>query len=316
MKSCAMNTRRLKPLLGPKSARLISVLAAILLFPAITAGKNEPEGMREGSAGLALVKVGSPEGAFHAVATLIAGPSESILWDAQYKVSDGKRLAERIAETGTKLKAVVLSHADHDHYMGAMEVIKRFPGTPVYMTKAGLDDFTARSQEDWAREKSRGPNPEVPVSLPEPRLLPDGPLLIDGYEVVVIDGLIGDVRIPASSALWIPSLRTVLAADLVFEGIHPWLGDTNFASRDAWRESLRQLAAYDPVAVVPGHKRDLSTPDSPAQIDFMIRYLTHFDTLMDSASTPEEISEAMVAKYPDLAIPGLMTYGAREQFKQ
>ena len=87
--------------------------------------------MSEGSTGLTLVKVGGGESAFHTVATLIVGPSESILWDAQYRVSGGKRVAERIAETGTTLKAVVLSHADHDHYMGAMEVIKRFPGTPV-----------------------------------------------------------------------------------------------------------------------------------------------------------------------------------------
>jgi glyoxylase-like metal-dependent hydrolase (beta-lactamase superfamily II) len=316
MDSCIINARRSKPPLAPKSTWLIRVLAAMLLFPALATGQNGPEVMREGSAGLTIVKVGSPEGAYHVVATLITGPTESILWDAQYKVSDGRRLAEQIVETGTTLKAVVLSHADHDHYMGAMEVIKRFPATPIYMTQSGLDDFAARSQEDWAWEKSRGPNPEVPVSLPEPQLLPDGPLLVDGYEVVVIDGLVGDVRAPASSALWIPSLRTVLAADQVFEGIHLWLGDSDFASRGAWRESLRRLAAFDPVAVIPGHKRDLSTPDSPAQIDFMIRYLTDFDTLMESASTPEELGEAMVAKYPDLAIPGLMTYGAKEKFKQ
>ena len=122
-------------------------------------------------------------------------------------------------------------------------------------------------------------------------------------------------RCPAGSTP-APTLRTILASDLVFEGIHVWLGDSDIASRVAWRESLRRLAALDPAAVVPGHKRDMSTPDSPAQIDFMIRYLAHFDTLMESASTPEELGQAMVEKYPDLAIPGLMAYGAREQFKQ
>jgi glyoxylase-like metal-dependent hydrolase (beta-lactamase superfamily II) len=272
--------------------------------------------MSEGSSGLALMKVGSAETAFHVVATLIVGPSESILWDAHYKVSDGRRLAEQIAETGTTLKAVVLSHADHDHYMGAMEVIKMFPGTPVYMTQAGLDDFAARSQNDWAQERRRGPGPEVPDCLPKPEALPDGPLLIDGNEVVVIGDLVGDVRAPASAALWIPSLRTVLAADLVFDGIHAWLGDSDIAARVAWRESLRRIAALDPVAVVPGHKRDMATPDSPAQIDFMIGYLDNYDAFMETALTPDELVQAMIAEYPDLAIPGLMAYGARKWFKQ
>ena len=111
-------------------------------------------------------------------------------------------------------------------------------------------------------------------------------------------------------------MKTVLAADLVFDGIHPWLGDSDIESRVAWRESLRRLAALEPQAVVPGHKRDLSTPDSPAQIDFMIRYLDHYDASMQSSSTHEELAEAMVAEYPDLAIPGLMAYGARQWFKK
>jgi glyoxylase-like metal-dependent hydrolase (beta-lactamase superfamily II) len=316
MKSKANSGARSTRSLASVRSRLICILVATLLVPSLAYGQDRPEGMNEGSPGLTLVKVGAAERAFHVVATLIVGSSESILWDAQYKVSDGRRLAEQIAETGTTLKAVVLSHADHDHYMGAMEVIKRFPGTPVYMTQAGLDDFAARSQGDWSSEKQRGPNPEVPESLPEPQLLPDGPLLVDGNEVVVIGGLVGDVSAPASTALWIPSLKTVLAADLVFDGIHPWLGDSDIASRVAWRESLRRLAALEPLAVVPGHKRDLSTPDSPAQIDFMIRYLDHYDASMKKASSPAELIEAMTTEYPDLAIPGLMAYGAKQGFKK
>jgi glyoxylase-like metal-dependent hydrolase (beta-lactamase superfamily II) len=135
--------------LAPIWTRLIGVLTATLLLPALASGQNQPI-TSEPSAGLTLLKVGAEEEAFHVVSTLIVGPSESILWDAQYRVGDGRRLAERIAETGTTLKAVVLSHADHDHYMGAMEVLKSFPGTPVYMTQAVLDEFAQRSQEDLA----------------------------------------------------------------------------------------------------------------------------------------------------------------------
>lgn len=300
----------------------------VLLATTTACGLQAPAPARPGSTqaaggpppaedvGLRLEKYAAPEQAFHVLSTLIAGPTESVLFDAQYKVSDGRRLADMIAATGTTLKAVVLSHADHDHYMGAMEIIERFPGTPVYMTDAGLADFEARSRNDLAMERSRGPDPEVPDSLVQPEALAGDTLFVDGQALVVIDGLVGDVRGPASAALWIPSLQTMLAGDLVFEGIHPWLGDADLASRAEWRRSLDRLKTFEPRVVVPGHKRDPTTPDSPDQIDFMLRYLDAYDAAMEGASGPDDVVNAMVEGYPDLALPVLMAYGARTWFKK
>jgi len=294
---------------------LVTALVATLLGPAAVRAQGLSGGGDE-AMGLAIEKVGASERGFHVVSTLVVGPTESVLWDAQNWMSDGRRVADRIAATGTRLKAVILSHADHDHYMGAMAVLERFPGTPVYMTRAGLDDFLARSPDEFARAKARGPDPDVPDRLVQPELLPEGGLDVDGFELTVLEGLTGDVRAPVSTALWIPSLRTVLAGDLVFDGIHPWLGDADRASRLQWRASLRRLASLDPVAVVPGHKRDLTRSDSPAQIEFMIRYLDDYDAAMETAATPDDVAEAMVAKYPDLVLPVLMAYGARTWFKR
>jgi len=307
---------RLAPRAVLACAGLTLGLAASVLSVDAAAGQAPSGDAPQASSVLRVEKFGAPEGSFHVVSTLIVGPTESILFDGQYRLSDGRALAERIAETGTKLKAIVLSHADHDHYMGAGAVVERFPDVPIYMTRGGLDDFTARSPRDLAMERRRGPDPEVPNELIKPELLPDGALEVDGQEIIVIEGLVGDVRAPVSTALWIPSLHTVLAGDLVFEGIHPWLGDSDRASRVEWRSSLRRLAALEPAAVVPGHKRDLSTPDSPALIDAMIRYLDDFDALMEEASTPADVVEGMVGKYANLALPGLMAYGARTWFKK
>ena len=264
---------------------------------------------------LKLVHVGAEtDAAFRVVATLIVGPTESILWDAQYKVSDGKRLAERIAATGTRLKAIVISHADHDHYMGAMEVLARFPKTPVYMAAATLADYNERSQRDLAAERQR-PNADAPETLVTPEVLPQAALTVDGHRLEVIEGLAGDVRKPASAVLWIPSLRAALVADLAFDGIHPWLGDSDIASRAAWRASLKRVAALDPAIVVPGHKVDPAAPDSPDVLTFMDTYLADFDRLMESSATPKDLVVAMQQRYATLRIPALMASGAR-QFKK
>ena len=293
----------------------ILTLCTVLSAAVPTVLKAQGAASDEEAAPLRLVQVGSEQNSFHVVATLIVGPTESILWDAHYKVSNGKRLAERVAETGTHLKAIVLSHADHDHYFGAMEVLKRFPGTPVYITGAGLEDYNRRSPGDLAGEQRRV-NPEVPDSVPSPQALPSTRLTVDGHELEVIPGLAGDVRGPVSSALWIPSLKTVLAADLVFDGLHPWLGDSDLASREAWRASLDRLAGLNADAVIAGHKRDVNAPDSPELLASMKRYLIDFDDFMREAATPEDLVSAMQEKYPDLVIPALMAAGARRFFKK
>ena len=255
------------------------------------------------------------DAAFRVTATIIVGPTESVLWDGQYKVSDGKRLADRIAATGTRLKAIVISHADHDHYMGAMEVLKRFPDTPVYMAASTLADFKERSAPDLAAERKR-PNADAPDALVTPRLLPQEPLTVDGNRLDVIADLVGDVRKPASSALWIASLRAVLVADLAFSGIHPWLGDSDTASRAAWQSSIKKIADLKPAIVVPGHKADVAAPDTPEVLTFMQSYLADFDRLMKSAATPDDLVTAMQQRYPELKIPGLMATGARRNFKK
>ena len=255
------------------------------------------------------------DAAFRVVATIIVGPTESVLWDGQYKVSDGKRLADRVAATGTRLKAIVISHADHDHYMGAMEVLKNFPNTPVYMTASTLADFNERAAQDLAAERKR-PNADAPDSLVTPQLLPIKPLTVDGHRLEVIADLGGDVRKPASSVLWIPSLRAALVADLAFSGIHPWLGDSDMASRAAWRSSLQKIADLKPAIVVAGHKADVAAPDTPEVLTFMQSYLADFDRLMESAATPDDLVTAMRQRYPALTIPALMATGARRNFKK
>jgi glyoxylase-like metal-dependent hydrolase (beta-lactamase superfamily II) len=291
------------------TARIAFVVAAVATAAFVTS--TAPRAVQRDMPPLRLEEVGAEtDAAFRVVSTIVVGPTECVLWDAQYKVSDGKRLADRIAATGKRLKAIVISHADHDHYMGAMEVLARFPNTPVYMAAATLADYNERSQQDLAAERKR-PNAEAPEKLATAQLLPATSLTVDGHRLEVIEGLVGDVRKPASAVLWIPSLRAALVADLAFSGIHPWLGDSDIASRSAWRASLKRIADLKPAIVVPGHKADIAAPDSPDVLTFMQTYLTDFDRLMASSATPTELVSAMREKYSDLKIPGLMASGAR-----
>jgi glyoxylase-like metal-dependent hydrolase (beta-lactamase superfamily II) len=292
------------------AARTSVVLFALALF-----GVNSPSGQESTAPAskLRIEEVGSDSTSFDVVATIIVGPTEVLLWDAQYHVADARRVADRIAATGKHLKAIVISHPDHDHYSGAAAIVERFPGTPVYMTAKALAHYDT-TKYYFQREKSRRPT-MLPDSLVPPQVLPSMHLTVDGEELTVIPDLTGDVMTPTNSVLWIPSLRTVLAGDVAFNGVHPWLGSSNEASRAAWRASIARVAELHPTTVVAGHKKDVTAPDSPDVLRFMDNYLNEFDAFRKTATNADELRAAMLRKYPDLAVPMLLGYGAQVAFK-
>ena len=71
--------------------------------------------------------------------TLIYGEHEAILVDTQFRISDARTLADRIAAKGKRLKAILVTHPHFDHFYGASVLLKRFPGTPVYASASDIE---------------------------------------------------------------------------------------------------------------------------------------------------------------------------------
>ncbi|HUQ81059.1 MAG TPA: MBL fold metallo-hydrolase [Gemmatimonadaceae bacterium] len=268
---------------------------------------------RAPAAKLTLEHIGSDSSAFDVIATIVMGPKEALLWDTQYHLADARRLADRIAASGRKLKAIVLSHPDHDHFSGAAVIVERFPGTPVYMTAKALEEYRRTAAQAFRGEKSRSPE-LLPDSIVTPQPLPSMQLTVDGEKVEIIPDVVGDVGTGTNSMLWIPSLRTVLASDVVFDNVHPWLGATDETARVAWHASIKRIAELKPQFVVAGHKKDVAAPNSPAVLTVMDRYLTDFDSLRKTTAGPQALYQAMMQRYPDHAVSTLLRFAAMGAF--
>ena len=313
------STRRTpRPFVSLRSRKVSTfsfTIAAVVASALALVNAPKPVSARTGAAAakLTLEHIGSDSTAFDVIATLVIGPKEVLLWDTQYHLSDARRVADRIAASGRRLKAIVLSHPDHDHYMGAATIVERFPGTPVYMTAKALEEYKRSAPQAFRGEKARAPQ-LLPDSIVTPQPLPSMQLTVDGEKLEVIPDVTGDVGTGTNSMLWIPSLRTVLASDVVFNGVHPWLGASDEASRVAWHASLKRIAALEPQFVVAGHKKDVNAPDSPAVVDVMDRYLTDFDSLRKATGAPQALYEAMRQKYPDHVVSNLLRFAAMGAF--
>jgi glyoxylase-like metal-dependent hydrolase (beta-lactamase superfamily II) len=296
-----------RPHLSP--AGLIVTVAALVLIG------TRPARAQGASPVLQLEEIVADSQNFHVVSTLIVGPSEVVLFDTQNRLSDGRRVADRIAATGKRLKAIFISHPDEDHFFGALAIVDRFPGTPIYMTPAAIAEF-GRTAEGMRVRGKRGLGAEAPDSLFHPQEYPAGGLAVDGVPLQLLADLQGDVLDPTNSAIWIPSLRAVLAGDIVFNGVHPYLAASTPASRAAWQASLDSLAALHPDIVVAGHKASADLPDTPASLEFMHQYLRDFDAARASATDVREMVSTIRTKYPDLTVGMLLGYSAMKTFRQ
>ena len=233
--------------------------------------------------------------------TVILGPTEAIVVDCLAFAPDAAQEADSIATLGVHLKAVYITHSDIDHYLGCAKFVERFPGTPVYMTPKALDRYNkvAKAAYDFSH-KNIGTRATFADSLVTVQPLPSNKLTVDGEAVVVHPDLQGDVIDSQNSFIWIPSLRAVLADDIVFNKVHAYLAAaTTEDAHHRWHEALHQIAALHPLVVIASHKRSLDTPDTPDIVDTMDRYITTFDSLRKTAGDTAEFKTAMRQKYPD-----------------
>jgi glyoxylase-like metal-dependent hydrolase (beta-lactamase superfamily II) len=136
---------------------------------------------------------------------------------------------------------------------------------------------------------------------------------LEGHRLVAVET--GRTDTAASTSLHIPSIGLIVAGDVVYNGIHPYLGETDEQSRQEWISSLDKLAGLKPRAVVAGHKLPESD-DDPRNIAETQRYLRDFDRLNGTTATARELYDAMLALYPDRANPGSLWGGAKAAKKE
>ncbi|HEY6953025.1 MAG TPA: MBL fold metallo-hydrolase [Bacteroidota bacterium] len=252
----------------------------------------------------------SDSNSYCVTSTLVTGSREAILIDVQFRKSEAEKLADRVAASGKKLKAIVISHPDDDHYLCMAVFKERFPGTPIYMTAAALRIFKKNSMRYYDAMKKSYPG-DTPDSLPTPEVLPTKHFELDGQSIEIVEDQQGDVWTPANSYLWIPSMNAVIAGDIVFNGVHVWLANSNRKSRAAWLKTLDQLEALDPKIVIAGHKRDDTTPDGPNVIAATRDYIKAFDAELDNATGSDDLAAIMKHRFKSLSLPGFLVRAAR-----
>jgi glyoxylase-like metal-dependent hydrolase (beta-lactamase superfamily II) len=234
--------------------------------------------------------------------TLIYGEHEAVLVDTFLTVDQTKGLADAIVASGKTLKAIYVTHAHGDHFFGLKILQDRFPdvkalATPEVVAKMKLQITPEKLNDRW-RKLFPDQIPDV-ISVADP--LQGNAIDLEGNKLVIVR--LGHTDTDDTTCLHVPSIGLVLAGDAVYNGIHPFLNESNRRNRLEWIAALDKIDALKPSAVVAGHKIP-ATDDNPRIVRETRQYLRDFIRLNDATKSARELYDQMLALYPDRANPG------------
>ncbi|MEB2416906.1 Vmh family MBL fold metallo-hydrolase [Citrobacter sp. R-1.5.2] len=231
---------------------------------------------------------------FPVSSTLVSGPKEAILFDAQFSTKDGEKLVQMIRSSGKTLKAIVITSGDPDFYFGLEPLVKAFPGVNVLATPHVVDHIRATKEaklQFWGPQMKDG----APTSLTVPQAITQTRFTVDGETL--------ELRHPNDYAayVWIPANRAIIGGTGIASGIHVWTADTqSSAERMAWRNVLSEMQQLHPAQVVPGHYIG-ERPAGDNAIRFTQDYLQSFEQALGAKKGSAYVIKTMTTAWPGLA---------------
>jgi glyoxylase-like metal-dependent hydrolase (beta-lactamase superfamily II) len=246
--------------------------------------------------------------------TLVSGPTEAVLIDAQHIRSDVAALGDLIARRGRRLSTIYVTHGHADHWYGAGELVARFPGARVVATPPVLEYIHQAAEveaQQWAA--MFGDRVAKPTAVPEPL---DGlSLELEGYELQIVEVGQGDIR--PSTVVHIPAIETVVAGDVVYNQIHAMLGLSGPSGWERWLQSLDVIEKLDPKMIVCGHRKpESSDREASRMLDETRSYISDFAQGAQSLDNAEELINLMKSKYPDFGNRWTLHFSAQSWFSR
>ena len=194
---------------------------------------------------------------------VIVGDDCVLVADTQATPAMAADVIRRIREVTDKpIRHVVLTHYHAVRVLGAAAY-----GAPnIIASQDTRDLIVERGEADKASEIGRFPRlfrnvESVPPGMTWPTITFSGQLTLwlGKLEVQLLQ--LGRGHTKGDTVVWLPGERALLSGDLVEFGATPYAGDAYFGD---WPQTLDNIAALQPRALVPGRGAALLTPEAVA----------------------------------------------------
>ncbi|NBU88006.1 MAG: MBL fold metallo-hydrolase [Betaproteobacteria bacterium] len=195
---------------------------------------------------------------------IIIGDDCVLVADTQATPAMAADVIRRIREVTDKpIRYVVLTHYHAVRVLGA----SAYQASHIIASQDTYDLIVERGEQDKASEIGRFPRlfrnvDTVPPGLTWPNLTFSGKMTLWMGKLEVQLLQLGRGHTKGDTVVWLPQERTLLSGDLVEFDATPYAGDAYFKD---WPQTLDNLAALQPKALVPGRGAALTTAQSVRQ---------------------------------------------------
>jgi glyoxylase-like metal-dependent hydrolase (beta-lactamase superfamily II) len=182
---------------------------------------------------------------------IVIGDDAVLVADTQATPAMAADVIRRIREVTDKpIRYVVLTHYHAVRVLGA----SAYQPQQIFASQDTYDLIVERGEADKASEIGRFPrlfrNVEtVPAGLTWPTITFSGKLTLKMGRLEVQLLQLGRGHTKGDTVVWLPGERTLLSGDLVEFDATPYAGDAYFQD---WPQTLQNIAALKPLALVPG----------------------------------------------------------------
>jgi glyoxylase-like metal-dependent hydrolase (beta-lactamase superfamily II) len=223
------------------------------------------------------------ETSMHANITLVSGVTDAVLIDVPFSRADAFRVVARILDSGKTLKAILITHDHPDHFFGLDVLADEFPDAAILAAPIVVTDMTRSVPIKFDRwSDDLGTN--APHRAVVPAVLDGQSYLLEGHALQVMGPMQGDhVR---STVIWDEETRTLVAGDVIYNGMFVWLGEH---TRDRYADWL---------GVIAGHTRPGLTDDNVG-IEWTRNYIRFMGEAALQAHSAVELQDLIRAQFPE-----------------
>jgi len=239
------------------------------------------------------------ESGFNVTSTIVCGQKECILIDCQWTRANAHRVIAEIIETGLELKAIYATHAHPDHYWGMGEIHDAFPNAKCYAVPAVCTLYSHQYQpklDEW--EATIGSNNLCRKQCAALEPLEQDYLELEGEKLEIIRCM-GDLM--WNTIVWIPSIKTVVGSDVIFNQAHPFTCEVTKEQRALWVKDIEGIYDLGAEVVIPGHMREDVCMDESG-LKFTKDYLLATEEELEISNSASEFFYHMVRRFPNASL--------------
>ena len=241
----------------------------------------------------------SSESGFNVTSTIVMGEKDCVLIDCQWTRANAFRVIAEIIETGRNLTAIYATHAHPDHYWGMGEIHDAFPQAKCYAPPAVCTLYSHQYQpklDEWAKVIGETNLCRKQCAALEP--LEQDYIELEGEKLEIIRCM-GDLM--WNTVVWVPSIKTVIGSDVIFNQAHPFVCEVTKDQRALWLKDIEGIADLKPDVIIPGHMRE-DCPLDESALQFMRDYLTATEIELDGTDTPAQFFYNMCKRFPEASL--------------